>query len=208
MAHTHKLKLTYFDIDGGRGEPIRLAFHIGGIHFEDHRVKGDQWPAMKASTPLGTLPVLEVDGCAVTQSNAILTFAGRLSNLYPSDPVHALRVDECVNAIDDGMQLFSPVFAAPDDKKAELVAEILKNKFLPFLERVEKIHPAGTWCHGDHMTVADIKCATVLNGLVHGGRIPNIPKDILHSFPKLEGTVKAVLDHPKVKEYYEARKKH
>ena len=30
-----KLKLTYFDFDGGRGEPARLALHIGGVTFED-----------------------------------------------------------------------------------------------------------------------------------------------------------------------------
>ena len=31
-------RLTYFDFDGGRGEPIRLALHAGGIEFEDHRI--------------------------------------------------------------------------------------------------------------------------------------------------------------------------
>lgn len=30
-------KLTYFDMDGGRAESIRLAFHIGDIPFEDER---------------------------------------------------------------------------------------------------------------------------------------------------------------------------
>jgi glutathione S-transferase len=35
-----KLKLTYFDFDGGRGEPARLALHIGGIAFEDQRISG------------------------------------------------------------------------------------------------------------------------------------------------------------------------
>ena len=33
-----KLKLTYFDFHGGRGEPARLALSIGGIAFEDDRV--------------------------------------------------------------------------------------------------------------------------------------------------------------------------
>ena len=32
-----QLKLTYFDFNGGRGEPARLALAIGGIAFEDHR---------------------------------------------------------------------------------------------------------------------------------------------------------------------------
>jgi hypothetical protein len=33
-----KLKLTYFDFHGGRGESARLALSIGGIPFEDDRV--------------------------------------------------------------------------------------------------------------------------------------------------------------------------
>ena len=32
-----KYKLTYFDIDGGRGEVLRIAFHAAKIEFEDHR---------------------------------------------------------------------------------------------------------------------------------------------------------------------------
>ena len=47
-----KLKLTYFDFHGGRGEPARLALSLAGIPFEDDRV-------------------LEVDGAIVTQSNGI-----------------------------------------------------------------------------------------------------------------------------------------
>ena len=46
-----KLKLTYFDFHGGRGEPARLALSIAGIPFEDDRVPGPDWPRRKPSTP-------------------------------------------------------------------------------------------------------------------------------------------------------------
>ena len=55
-----KLKLTYFDFDGGRGEPARLALHIGGIAFEDHRIAGKDWPAFRDKTPFLAMPTLEV----------------------------------------------------------------------------------------------------------------------------------------------------
>src|SRR6266850_401060 len=51
-----KLKLTYFDFHGGRGEPARLALSIAGIPFEDDRVLGADWARRKPSTPFGSLP--------------------------------------------------------------------------------------------------------------------------------------------------------
>ena len=45
-----KLKLTYFDFHGGRGEPARLALSIGGIPFEDDRVAPSDWPGARKRT--------------------------------------------------------------------------------------------------------------------------------------------------------------
>ena len=42
-----KLKLTYFDFHGGRGEPARLALSISGIPFEDDRVPPSEWGVAK-----------------------------------------------------------------------------------------------------------------------------------------------------------------
>jgi hypothetical protein len=35
-----KLVLTYFDLDGSRGEVARLAMHLAGIAFVDKRIAG------------------------------------------------------------------------------------------------------------------------------------------------------------------------
>src|SRR6516164_5441794 len=61
-SHMTRLKLTYFDFHGGRGEPARLALSIAGIPFEDDRVQFTDWERRKVDTPFGALPVLEVDG--------------------------------------------------------------------------------------------------------------------------------------------------
>ncbi|KAI8482143.1 hypothetical protein Bbelb_401330 [Branchiostoma belcheri] len=42
-------KLTYFN-GRGRAETIRLLFAAGGIKYEDVRIEGAQWPALKPST--------------------------------------------------------------------------------------------------------------------------------------------------------------
>ena len=31
-------RVTYFDVDGGRAEPIRIALHSAGSPIEDHRI--------------------------------------------------------------------------------------------------------------------------------------------------------------------------
>src|SRR6266850_1924595 len=74
-----KLKLTYFDFHGGRGEPARLALAIGGIVFEDDRVAFADWGRRKANTPFGGLPLLEVDGEIIAQSNGINRYVGKLA---------------------------------------------------------------------------------------------------------------------------------
>jgi glutathione S-transferase len=41
------------------------------IPFEDDRVPPSEWEQRKPNTPFGALPVLEVDGQTLAQSNAI-----------------------------------------------------------------------------------------------------------------------------------------
>jgi glutathione S-transferase len=102
-----KLKLTYFDFHGGRGEPARLALSIGGIPFEDDRVAPSDWPARKADTPFGALPVLEVDGQALAQSNAINRYVGTLTDLYPSGACR-FACDEVMEAVRTSTRSLQP----------------------------------------------------------------------------------------------------
>src|SRR5438309_3465793 len=93
-----KLKLTYFEFDGGRGDPARLALHIGGIAFEDHRISGKDWPGFRDMMPFLAMPTLEVDAKVVSQSNSINRYVGKLAGLYPKDDWQALLCDEVMDA--------------------------------------------------------------------------------------------------------------
>ena len=55
-----KLNLTYFDLDGGRGEPGRLAFAIVEIRLWITAAPGD-WARRKNDMAFTSVPVLEVD---------------------------------------------------------------------------------------------------------------------------------------------------
>ena len=62
-------RLTYFDMDGGRAEPIRIAFHAAGIDFEDIRITFPEFVEARASYRFNCVPVLEIDGVAKTRLN-------------------------------------------------------------------------------------------------------------------------------------------
>merc|ERR1712107_430563 len=54
-----EMKLTYFNLMG-RAETTRLILAQAGVAFEDKRIEPAEWPALKASLPMGQLPILEV----------------------------------------------------------------------------------------------------------------------------------------------------
>jgi len=64
-----------------------------GAEFSDSRVAFTEWAALKATgySPLGQLPVVEVDGAVYSQSVPISAYAARLAGLYPADPLAALK---------------------------------------------------------------------------------------------------------------------
>ncbi len=43
-------KLTSFDMDGGRAEPIRIALHAGGMPSEDPRIAFPEFAEMRRQT--------------------------------------------------------------------------------------------------------------------------------------------------------------
>ena len=111
MLLTAGSKLTYFSLTGGRAESTRLAFAIGGVPFEDHRVEFKDWPTLKPTTTWGSLPILELsDGRIVTQQKAILRLAGKDAGLYPSDDLFlSAKCDELIDALEDIMAKTNPI---------------------------------------------------------------------------------------------------
>ena len=103
-----KIVLTYFDITG-KGEPIRYALTCAGIPFEDRRVTGEEFRALKPTLQFGQLPHLTVGGnddedrFELVQSAAIMRFVGKcardngVDSLYPVDPALSARVDAIVD---------------------------------------------------------------------------------------------------------------
>ena len=101
------LRLFYGEFPFWRAETCRLTLHLGGIEFEDIRMKPEDWQRMKATgelpeggyAPFWQVPVLEVDGKPIAQTAGIARFCGKLAGLYPRDnDFLAAKVDEVLDA--------------------------------------------------------------------------------------------------------------
>ena len=202
-----KLKLTYFDFNGGRGEPARLALHIGGIAFEDYRVTGKDWPAFRDKTPFLAIPTLEVDGRVMSQSNSINRYVGKLSGLYPKDDLQAFLCDEVMEATEDISTRIAQTFGLSEDAKKKARQELATGLVPRYLEQFQaRLNTAGGEYFADQrLTVADLKVAMLIRWL-RSGVLDHIPKDIVDTVaPQLVKHFERVTGHPKVAEYYQRK---
>jgi prostaglandin-H2 D-isomerase / glutathione transferase len=203
-----QLKLVYFDIHGARGEAARLAMVIGKVTFEDDRVKFADWPARKPGTPFGALPVLEVDGQTVAQSNGINRYVGKLAGLYPSDAWQAALCDEVMDAVEEvATRLWSTMALPEAEKKAErgsLAAGPLSHS-LDHLQRRLLAH-GGQYFADGRLTVADLKVFVWIRHL-RSGQLDHVPVDLPDRVaPRLVDHYERVKEHPAIKAYYAERR--
>jgi len=165
-----KLKLVYFDARGA-AEPARWAFAYGGIDYEDSRVPFAEWPALKASTPFGQLPYLEVDGKQLAQSAAISRYAARKAGLTGKDDFENAQSDAIVDYVTDAVKPLSALYSAKDEaaKTANKTAYIAEGvqPFLKGLERHLLANNTGEgFFVGSKPTLADLYIVVFLDRLV------------------------------------------
>jgi glutathione S-transferase len=199
-----KLKLTYFDFHGGRGEPARLALSIGGIAFEDDRIPSSDWGRRKEDTPFGALPLLEVDGQVVAQSNAINRYVGKLADLYPSDPWQAALCDEAMEAVEDITNKITTTFFLPEEQKKTQRKLLVEGPIPFYLTRLQQRLEAhgGRYFASDRLSVADLKVFVWIRHL-RSGALDHVPTDLPNRIaPKLVEHYERVKNDPGVKAYY------
>jgi len=93
-------KLTYFGL-GARAEPIRAMCYFANHEYEDNRISFDDFPALKESLPLGSLPIWEEDDVTYAQSSAILRMLGIRFGFYSSDANTAWEIDSLIDFMED-----------------------------------------------------------------------------------------------------------
>jgi glutathione S-transferase len=195
-------KLTYFEASVSRGEECRLALHLAGVDFVDHRIKGPQWSDLKPRTPFGSLPVLEVEGKGqLGQSNAILCFVGRAHGLHPSDPWEAAQHEAILAAVEELRDRIGPTLTMKDpDEKRRAREELARGYMQAWGASVEKQLGDGPYVAGEHINVADIKLYVAGNWFAKG-TLDHVPPDVFGKYPRLTRLVQAVKQHPRVADW-------
>jgi len=188
------LRLRYFDFPG-RAEPIRDALRIGRIDFIDEQLTFEQFGRCREAGefPFGGVPVMVIetaDGSqCVSQSNAILHFAGQLSGLYPSqDPLLALKVDEVLGVSEDIGWLIEPSLDEEDLERKTSMRKKLAEETLPYwMGRLNQLlidNGSTGYVVGDDLTVADLKLFWLLDWLTMG-ILDGIPTSLIDGHEQL-----------------------
>jgi glutathione S-transferase len=167
-----KMTLTYFDLYG-RGEACRMALAHGKCDWEDNRVGGETWAAFKAKNlPAdGQVPVLEVDGKFLNQSEAICRFIGAKTGAYPIGDAFACHfADSVINTCsdfeksgpksEDGKPLMYKMFG-PDPLSEEDVAQMVEAR-KKFHAKMASMLGDKTFFGGDKPSIGDFwVCALI-----------------------------------------------
>ena len=202
-----KYRLTYFDIDGGRGEPVRVALHAAGVEFEDNRVSFPEFMEIREGLRFNADPVLEFDGDSVTQSNSICRYIGKMAGLYPEDDLQALYCDEAMDVVEDLTCRIQPTLFLKGDEQRKAREELVDGWMTVFLRGLGELleRGGGQYFADQRLTVADLKVLFQTRWL-RSGTLDHVPTDIVDRVaPNLVEHQARIEDDSVIKSYYESR---
>lgn len=204
MAKNSNYKLTYFPIRG-IAEPIRLIFAYAGVNYEDIRVPFEEWPTKKSTTPFRTMPILEVDGEVLGQSNAIARLLAKRFNLAGGDDVEQAKVDALADYVSDSRGGILGFMREKDEARKinlreEYFSTTLPGFFEVFEEHLKKNRGGHEFFVGNGPTFADLSIAAFVytcNGF-HPGVLDKFPllKDHMDRVHNLNGIKEWVAKRP------------
>ena len=181
-----------------------MALAIGGIAFEDHRFTFAEFADVRKATPFGQVPVLYVDGALVTQSDAILRYAGKLAGLYPTDPVQALLCDEVAYVVEEANVKLGPTFRMTGEEQKAARLALVNGPIPVYLAWLQSklVANGGEYFADKRLTVADLKVFVDVRGL-NSGRLDHVPTDLVEKVaPLLNAHMQRVAATPAVALYY------
>lgn len=201
------IKVTYFDINGGRAEPIRLALHCAGQAFEDRRIAFSEFAEVRKNTPFGQVPTVEIDGETLTQSNALCRYFGKQADLYPADAYQALLCDEVMDAIEDATHNIVDTFGLTGDALKSAREQLVSGPLTMYLTwlNARLAQQGGKYFADNRLTIADFK-VMVFTQWLSSGQLDHIPTSLVSEVaPAVFAHLTQIANEPRIKAYYDSR---
>ncbi|KAJ8021971.1 Glutathione S-transferase 1 [Holothuria leucospilota] len=203
-------KLTYFDVRG-RAEPIRYLFALAGVEYEDKRLTSEEWKKLKPNTPFGGLPILEVDGKVLGQTQAICRHVAYMHGFFPENAWDRAQADAICEKQLEFMVAIQRAKFESDPAKKETMAKKLKEEdsktHLTQLQNALKQNNGGKgWFIGNKISLADVQVFFVLHDQYPaflGDAVGVV--NYLDGFDLLKGFVVRFKAEPKVAEWLKKR---
>ena len=210
------IKLYYWNFPFWRAEVLRAGMFLQDIDFENVHDQDRLMQLRKdQKVPFGGLPVMEVNGQILSQTQAMASYVGKMKNLYPSGDDAAFaqaHCDEIINGCTDVTNTLSATMygRTPEnqvkEKRTELMDPETPGRLYLHLSGLNSIlcRDGSVYaCGADHgLTVADLAVWRLV-GWLSGGIIDHIPSEFVMGFPNLSKIYQAVEANEKMIEYKE-----
>ena len=174
-SNAMSVKVSYFGFHG-RGAPLLAALSMAGIsyqhefvdikqHFHDQKQGKRRWYGLPEMT------LYDKDGqqlIIISQSNACLRYIGKITGLYPTNPLLAALCDEILDSCEDILWELNKLgtgFMSDQNEIKRLRLTLHEKDKLPYwynkfelrLKENEERGNKNGFIVGDKMTIADLK---------------------------------------------------
>eukprot|EP00012_Vannella_robusta_P006505 CAMPEP_0206195582 /NCGR_PEP_ID=MMETSP0166-20121206/7931_1 /ASSEMBLY_ACC=CAM_ASM_000260 /TAXON_ID=95228 /ORGANISM="Vannella robusta, Strain DIVA3 518/3/11/1/6" /LENGTH=207 /DNA_ID=CAMNT_0053612879 /DNA_START=163 /DNA_END=783 /DNA_ORIENTATION=- len=155
-------KLTYFN-GRGRAEVVRYVLAGAGIEFtEEFLEKPEDIEALRATGKLifRQVPLLEIDGRAITQTEAMIRYIARNYGLYGSSEDEMIRCDMIYDGLKDAQVGLCGVKMEflPSDVEKEANKKQMKEKIAKYFPMLQGFlaDNNGKFLVGDRLSFVDL----------------------------------------------------
>eukprot|EP00929_Paragymnodinium_shiwhaense_P093511 TRINITY_DN53680_c0_g1_i1.p1 TRINITY_DN53680_c0_g1~~TRINITY_DN53680_c0_g1_i1.p1 ORF type:complete len:216 (+),score=47.96 TRINITY_DN53680_c0_g1_i1:63-710(+) len=200
------LKLHWWNAPGRGAEPSRLALAMKGIEFTDVRYdfsEKDKAVAARGQSPFKQFPMLEVDGKIIAQSNTIMRYVAKLTDLMPQDPLHAAEVESVLDFLAMDIEPLALCSHLQGDEKLQARKAAAEEAGSSFHERLAVLDGYLANMPKDKLTIADLKVfcetSTMISGFYDG--FPTDAK-LFAPYSHIQAVRARVSNEPAVKAYY------
>jgi glutathione S-transferase len=195
--------LTYWR-GRGRANPIRFMLEETGTDWKESFVEGKAgWNELQASGKLmfGQVPLLEIDGQNLVQSEACLRYLARKHDMLGATPAEGAIVDMVHAAsVDIRGGVMGIPFQPLEARGPNLAQHVQKtcSKFLPPIDSLLSKSGSGFVTGGESISLADI---TLFESVKFLRDAPYIEQSWIQNFPSILKHQELIASRPRIEAY-------